>query len=106
MTGDYLVLLTTLPDGESAATLARTLVDERLAACVNLLPPMRSVYRWQGAVQEDTEHQLIIKTTRARLDALRERLHALHPYQVPEFLVVSVADASQAYGAWLTASTE
>jgi periplasmic divalent cation tolerance protein len=106
MTGDYLILLTTMPDSEAAAHLARTLVDERLAACVNLLPPMQSVYRWQGGVQEDAEHQLIVKTTRPRLDALRERIHALHPYQVPEILVISVADASQAYGAWLTASTE
>jgi periplasmic divalent cation tolerance protein len=106
MTGDYLVLLTTMPDGESAAGLARALVNERLAACVNLLPPMRSIYRWQGAVQEDTEQQVIIKTTRARVGALRDRLHALHPYQVPEFIVLSIADASEAYGAWLKDCTE
>jgi periplasmic divalent cation tolerance protein len=105
MTGDYLVLLTTMPDGESAARLARTLVDERLAACVNLLPPMRSIYRWQGAVQEDTEQQVVIKTTRARMGALRDRLHTLHPYQVPEFIVISVADATEAYGGWLSEST-
>ena len=65
-------------------TLARTLVSERLAACVNVLPPMPSIYRWEGSVEEVTEHQLIIKTIGHRLDALKRRLNELHPYDVPE----------------------
>ena len=102
---DQLVLvLTTLPASHDAAAFARTLVEERLAACVNLLPPMSSCYRWEGRVQEDTERQLVIKTTRARVGSLQHRVAALHPYDVPEWLVVPVADASKAYAAWLRES--
>ena len=68
-------------------------------------PRCDRIYRWQGAVQEDTEQQVVIKTTRARMRALRDRLHMLHPYQVPEFIVISVADATEAYGGWLLEST-
>jgi len=101
MTDTIVLVLTTMPPGEAAEALARTLVGERLAACVNVLPPMLSVYRWQGDVQRDAEQQLVIKTTRARLPALTARLTELHPYEVPECLVVPVDSASEAYGAWL-----
>lgn len=107
---DLVAVLTTFPaegngnDG-AAESLAHAVVEEGLAACVNLLPPMTSVYRWKGTVERSVERQLIMKTTRARLDALRARVLALHPYELPEWIVVPVADASEAYGAWLRAET-
>src|SRR5262249_33665249 len=85
------IVLTTLPADVDPTALARQLIEERLAACVNALPVMMSTYRWEGAIQEDRERQLVIKTSVARLDALRVRLHALHPYQVPEFIVLQAA---------------
>lgn len=101
----HVLVLTTLPADADAAVFARTLVSERLAACVNLLAPMESVYRWEGDVQRDTERQLIMKTTRARVDALWQRVRELHPYEVPEFLVLPIADGSDAYLRWLGEST-
>ena len=98
------IVLTTLGADADAAAFARTLVDERLAACVNVLPPMRSLYRWKGSIEEDREQQLFIKTTRDRLDALQKRLHALHPYEVPEFIVLPVIAGSSAYLGWVTES--
>lgn len=104
---DQLVLvLTTLPAAHDAAAFARTLIAERLAACVSLLPPMTSCYRWEGQVQEEGERQLVIKTTRARVGSLQHRVAALHPYDVPEWLVIPVADASKAYGAWVRESVD
>lgn len=98
------IVLTTLGADADAAAFARTLVDERLAACVNVLPPMRSLYRWKGSIEEDREQQLFIKTTRDRLDALQKRLHALHPYEVPEFIVLPVIAGSSAYLGWVMES--
>ena len=96
---DLVLVLTTMPDDHRAAELARTLVAERLAACVNVSSPMVSTYHWEGRVETSTERQLVIKTTRARLPDLDARLRALHPYDLPELVVLS-ADASEAYGAW------
>ena len=100
----FVIVLTTLPADADATPLARTLVYERLAACVNVLPPMQSIYRWQGNVEEASERQLIIKTTAARVEELKTRLSALHPYDVPEFLVVPIADGSDSYLRWLSES--
>jgi periplasmic divalent cation tolerance protein len=97
------IVLTTLGAGADAGALARTLVQERLAACVNVLPPMTSVYRWKGAIEEDREQQLVMKTTAERVDALGARLRELHPYELPEFVVLD-AKASEAYGAWVRES--
>jgi periplasmic divalent cation tolerance protein len=93
--------LTTIGANADAAALARTLVAERLAACVNVLSPMTSFYRWKGTVEEDREQQLIIKTTAARLDTLEARLRELHPYELPEFLVIPAAGGGAAYLAWV-----
>jgi len=101
---DALVVLVTLPDRAQALTLARTLVAERLAACVNLTGEILSVYRWQEAVQEEPEVLCLMKTTRARLEALRARIVALHPYQVPEVLALPVAAGHAPYLEWLAAS--
>ena len=101
----YVIVLSTLPPGGETARLAAILVEERLAACVNLLPAMTSTYRWAGAVQTATEHQVVIKTTRARVAALWERLRALHPYDVPEFVVLPIVDGNDAYLKWIGEST-
>ena len=103
------IVLTTMPadPGEGridAITLGRTLVEEGLAACVNVLPPMESVYRWQGSVHQDAERQLVIKTRAERVDALRGRLATLHPYEVPEFLVLPVSAGSPSYLDWVKGS--
>ena len=89
------------PDAETAARIARALVEERLAACVQTLPAMRSTYRWQGEVREDGEVLLLIKTAQARLPALKTRIAALHPYEVPELLVFAASDGLPAYLAWI-----
>ncbi len=98
---DALLLLTTCPDGESAAGLARALVSERLAACVSRVPGMVSTYRWEGQVQEEGEILLLVKTTAVALPALRTRLAELHPYDVPELIALEIADGSPAYLDWL-----
>lgn len=96
------VVLSTAPDAEVAERLAEALVEERLAACVNILPAMRSVYAWEGKTQRSDEHLLIIKTTDERLSELVERLADLHPYECPEVLALAVAGGASAYLEWLT----
>jgi periplasmic divalent cation tolerance protein len=105
MTPEYVIVLTTLPADADGVGFGRTLVDERLAACVNLLPPMSSVYRWEGQVEQDTERQIIIKTSRDRVAELWDRIRELHPYEVPEFVVLPITDGSDAYLRWLGDST-
>lgn len=95
-----LVLTTVGPDFDARA-LAHALVEARLAACVNIIDGMHSVYRWEGRISHDPEQLLLIKTVDARIDALREELFRLHPYEVPEFVVMSVEQTSDSYGAWL-----
>ena len=95
------IVLTTLAADADAHALARALVAERLAACVNVLPVMLSVYRWQGQVEEAREQQLVIKTAPDRVPALAARLRELHPYEVPEFLVLPVSEGSDAYLRWI-----
>lgn len=94
------LVLTTWPAGPSVEALARALVGARLAACVHVHEPGRSFYRWQGAVEEAAERQLVIKTTRARVAALEARLREAHPYDVPELLVCDV-EGSRDYSAWI-----
>ena len=94
------IVLTTLGADADAATLARTLVEERLAACVNILPAMTSIYRWKEKVEQDREQQVVIKTTTDRVVALQARLRQLHPYELPEFLVLD-ASGSEAYLSWV-----
>ena len=100
------VVLTTVGTAFDAAALARELVEQRLAACVNIIPRMESIYRWQGRVETDAEQLLLIKTTRERLDALRERLMARHPYDVPELVVIQPDEIAEPYRAWLVESVE
>ena len=100
--GAMRLLLTTAPP-DQAQDLAHVLVEERLAACVSLLPGVRSVYRWKGEVQDDPETQLLVKTTLPRLPALAARLGELHPYEVPEILVLAPEGGSAAWLDWLQA---
>lgn len=97
------VVLVTAPSAEEAGRLAELLVSERLAACVNIVAITASVYRWQGAVHREPEHLLIIKTEQARIEAMRTRLVEAHPYEVPEFLVLSVEQGLPAYLDWVAA---
>lgn len=94
------IVLTTIGE-DHADEVAAALVHERLAACVNVHGPMRSTYRWKGAVDTEPERQLFIKTTAGRLPALEARLRALHPYELPEFVVLRPDSVSSAYEAWV-----
>lgn len=105
MTPEYVIVLTTLPSDFESRDFGRALVEERLAACVNLLPAMDSVYRWEGQIEHDTERQVIIKTSRERVVALWERIRELHPYETPEFVVLTIQDGSDAYLRWIGEST-
>lgn len=105
MTHDYVIVLTTLPPDADAAAFGRALVEERLAACVNLLPLMESIYRWEGSTERETERQIVMKTSRERVVALWERVRELHPYDVPEFLVLPIVDGNDAYLRWLAECT-
>ena len=98
---EIVLVLTTMPDDARAEALATTLVGERLAACVNLHGPMRSTYRWRGQVEREAERQLVIKTTRERLPALEARVHELHPYELPELVVLAAEGGSAAYFGWV-----
>lgn len=102
---DALIVLTTVGADFDARALSRELVEARVAACVNIIPAVQSIYRWENAVAEDGEQLLLIKTTAARVDELREALFARHPYEVPELVVLRIDQLSERYGAWLTAST-
>ena len=100
----HVVALSTAPSVEVAAEIARALVGERLAACVNIVPGVRSIYRWRGAISDDAEVLCVIKTRADRVDALRARLVQLHPYDVPELVVLSVADGHAPYLSWIDES--
>jgi periplasmic divalent cation tolerance protein len=100
-----LLVLTNLPDRASAEKLAAALVEQRLAACVNLLAPCRSVYRWQGAVQKEEEHPVLIKTTRERYAALEAAIRAAHPYELPEIVAVPIERGLPDYLQWVIAET-
>jgi periplasmic divalent cation tolerance protein len=105
MNAEYVLALTTLPLDQDALGFARVLVDERLAACVNILPEMQSVYRWKGNVEQERERQLLIKTTESCLAALWERVRELHSYDVPEFIVLRITDGNDVYLRWIAEST-
>ena len=100
-TDDIVLIFTTFPDDDRAEALACTLVEERLAACVNVHGPMASHYRWKGAVERDVERQVVIKTTRRLVAAVEARVHAVHGYELPEFLVVTADGGSDKYRGWI-----
>ncbi|HET9836472.1 MAG TPA: divalent-cation tolerance protein CutA [Rhodanobacteraceae bacterium] len=100
-----LLILCTCPDAESAGRIASALVEERLAACVNRVPGLTSVYRWQGKIQEDSEVLLLIKSRGELFESLRARLVALHPYDVPEVIALGIAAGHAPYLEWLCRET-
>lgn len=100
-----LLVLTNLSDVASARQLARALVEQRLAACVNMLPAVQSIYRWNDAVEEAAEVTLLIKTTKARYAALEEAIRSLHPYDLPEVIALPVSAGLPAYLAWIVKET-
>jgi periplasmic divalent cation tolerance protein len=100
-----LLVLTNLPDRAAAERLADALVEQRVAACVNILAPCKSVYRWKGAVQHDDEHPLLIKTTAERYAVLEAAIRAAHPYELPEIIAVPIERGLPAYLAWVDAET-
>ena len=102
---DTLLVISNLPDRASADKLARALVDERLAACVNVLSPCRSVYRWKGAVEDAEEFPVLIKTTRERYPQLEAAIRKNHPYELPEIIAVHVAAGLPAYLDWVASET-
>jgi periplasmic divalent cation tolerance protein len=99
------VVLTTVGSGTDAPAIASILVHERLAACVNVLGGMESTYRWNGRVEAERERQMIIKTTADRVPALQARIGELHPYELPEFIVLPVVGGSERYLFWIREST-
>lgn len=102
---DVMLLLCTVPDEQVGATLARALVGEGLAACVNVVPGLRSIYRWKGEVCDDPELLLVIKTVRGRMEALSQRVEALHPYDTPELIAIPVQAGLEAYVGWVREET-
>jgi periplasmic divalent cation tolerance protein len=103
---DYRLVFCTCPDQETAARIAERLVGDRLAACVNLLPGLTSIYRWQGEVQREAEVLLLIKTVTARLPALTAALRELHPYALPEIIALPITDGLPDYLTWVTTCTQ
>jgi periplasmic divalent cation tolerance protein len=103
---DFQIVLSTCGDRETAERIAHRLVEQHLAACVNILPGVQSVYRWQGAVQSESEILMLIKTKAAHIQQVQATIASLHSYEVPEFLVLPISGGSEAYLAWLEASLE
>ena len=101
-----LLVLTNLPDRAAAEKLADALIEKRVAACINILAPCRSVYRWQGAVQHDDEHPVLIKSTQAAYPALEAQIRALHPYELPEIVAVPIEHGLPAYLDWVAAQIQ
>ncbi len=104
MSKSYLVL-STVDTQQEAERIARHLVEERLAACVNLVPKITSIYRWKGALERATEHLMIMKTAQDRLASLTQRIKELHPYEVPEVIALSIEEGDSTYLEWIFSET-
>ncbi len=102
---DATLVLTTLPNPEVAAKLAKSIVEEKLAACANLFPALRSVYRWDATIQDDNEVLVLFKTQKAHYERLKSRILELHPYELPEVLAIPVEQGHQAYLDWIARET-
>jgi periplasmic divalent cation tolerance protein len=99
------VVFSTFPNPDKAAEVAKILVEERLAACVNIVPQVRSIYRWKGETCDDSEVLCVVKTTQERFDALARRLVGLHPYELPEVIALLAGDGHAPYLAWVSTET-
>ena len=105
MAAETLLVISNLPDRASAETLAKALVERRAAACVNVMSPCASVYRWKGAVETAEEHPLFAKTTRDRYELLERVIRELHPYELPEIIAVPLVAGLPAYLQWVETET-
>lgn len=101
---EFNLVLCTCPDQDTARHIAKTLVELKLAACVNIIAGVQSCYQWQGEVVFDQEYQLVIKTLSSQLEALQAKVTSLHPYDIPEWLVLEITDGSQDYLNWIRSS--
>ena len=106
MTSKYHIVVTTCPTPEVATQLANEIVEQQLAACVNIIPSIKSVYKWKGKIEHDEESLLIIKTMKQQLAPLEKLVLKLHPYETPEFISMPIESGSKAYLDWITASLE
>lgn len=106
MTSKYHIVVTTCPTLEIATQLANEVVGQQLAACVNIIPSIKSVYKWKGKIEHDDESLLIIKTMKQQLASLEKLVLKLHPYETPEFISMPIESGSKAYLDWITASLE
>ncbi len=106
MAENQLVTLCTVPDREVGERIARVLVEERLAACTNLLPGVASTYRWEGKIEQANECLLLIKTTGARFEALKNRIKTLHPYETPEIIALPITHGDDSYLKWIVDCTK
>ena len=102
---EFVVILVTAPSADDAARIGRALVEERLAACANVVGPIRSIYRWQGAVEEADESLMLVKARASDVDRVTARVRELHTYDVPEIIALPIRGGSPAYLAWLAEST-
>lgn len=102
---EFIAVLVTVGSAIEAERIAESLVEERLAACVNIVGPIRSIYRWQGVIERGEEQLLVVKTRRALFEALSTRVHELHSYSMPEVLAFSIDSGAAAYLAWIAEST-
>jgi periplasmic divalent cation tolerance protein len=102
---DAMLVLTTLPNADAAGEMAKSLVEEKLAACANIFPAVRSLYRWQGKIQDENEVLVLLKTRQEHFERLKSRILELHPYEVPEVLAIPVEQGYQAYLEWLARET-
>ena len=104
--GPYIICLVTIDDSDSATRIARTLVEKKLAACVNIVPEIRSIYSWKGEICDDRERLMIIKTRRELFGALQTEVTALHPYEVPEIIALTIEDGLPNYLRWIDEVTQ
>jgi periplasmic divalent cation tolerance protein len=102
---DSIVILSTAPDADKAAEIAKALVEEHLVACVNIIPGLRSIYRWEGKIADEAEVLCIIKTARDRFDQVAARIKSLHPYSVPEVIALPIVKGFEPYLEWVRKST-
>lgn len=102
---EFIVVMITAPNEEAAVTLARALVGEELAACANIIRNVRSIYRWQGSIEDDAEVLMVVKTRRELFGRLKQKVIELHPYTTPEIIALPIVDGSDAYLSWLHAET-
>ena len=101
---EFCLVISNCPDHAVAVKIADTLVERELAACVNILPEIKSIYKWKGKLERDAEHMLLIKTEKTRYDAVQEAILAMHPYELPEIIAVPIAKGLPDYLAWVSNS--